>query len=56
LGSLIAEAEEANILTPNEEQSPYTPKIDSLFQLLDVEAKTITTIQKKLMELKVEKA
>jgi hypothetical protein len=33
LGSPIAEVEEVNILTPNEEQSPCIPKTNSLFQL-----------------------
>jgi len=33
LGSPIVEAKEVNILTPNEEQSPCTPKSNSLFQL-----------------------
>jgi len=32
LGSPIAEVEEVNILTPNEEQSPCTPKTNSLSQ------------------------
>jgi hypothetical protein len=33
LGSLIAKAEQVNILIPNEEQNPCTPKTNSLFQL-----------------------
>jgi hypothetical protein len=32
LGSPIAEVEEVNILAPNEEQSPCTPKTNSLSQ------------------------
>jgi hypothetical protein len=56
LGSPIVEVEVVNTLTPSEEKSPCIPKIDSLFQLLDVKAKIITTIQEELSKLKVEKA
>jgi hypothetical protein len=45
LVSPIAKEKEVNILIPSEEQTPYTPKKDSLSQLLDMKAKTITIIQ-----------
>jgi hypothetical protein len=48
LGSPLVEAKEINILTPSEEQSPCTPKTNSLSQLLDVKTKTITIIQEEL--------